>query len=118
MPAMGTVASHRAGTAVEECYPIICFLEAKPISSDYLPQPLNSDLNVPYVRFIGHRAAITRMSSTPPVPITAIALAGRSAAGAAMHPTGPAPPHGGTATRRPFSLVPPLSHARRTRPTP
>jgi hypothetical protein len=59
---MGTVASHRTGTAVEGCYPIICFLEAKPISSDYLPQPLNSDLNVPYVRFIGHRAAITRMS--------------------------------------------------------
>jgi hypothetical protein len=52
---MGTAASHSAGAAVEGCYPIICFQDAKPIASDYVPQPLNSDLNVPYVRFIGHR---------------------------------------------------------------
>jgi hypothetical protein len=51
---MGTAASHSAGAAVEGCYPIICFQDAKPISCDYVPQPLNSDLNVPYVRFIGH----------------------------------------------------------------
>jgi len=55
MPAMGTAASHSAGAAVEGCYPIICFQDAKPISSDNVSQPLNSDLNVPYVRFIGHR---------------------------------------------------------------
>ena len=52
---MGTAASHSAGAAVEGCYPIICFQDAKPISSDNVSQPLNSDLNVPYVRFIGHR---------------------------------------------------------------
>jgi hypothetical protein len=66
---MGTVASHRTGAAVDGCYPIICFLDAKPISSDYLPQPLNSDLNVPYVRFIGHRAALTRMSADYPLDL-------------------------------------------------
>jgi hypothetical protein len=52
---MGTAASHSARAAVEGCYPIIRFQDAKPISSDYVPQPLNSDLNVPYVRFISHR---------------------------------------------------------------
>jgi hypothetical protein len=31
---MGTVAPNRSGAAVEGCYPIICFLEAMPISSD------------------------------------------------------------------------------------
>ena len=52
---MGTAASHSAGAAVEGCYPIIRFQDAKPISSDNVSQPLNSDLNVPYVRFTGHR---------------------------------------------------------------
>src|SRR4029453_5443164 len=63
-----------------------------------------------------HRAPFgDGVSGAPAVPITAVALAGRRAAGAAMHPTGPAAPYGRTATRSLVSLVPRLATWRRVR---
>ena len=54
---MGTAASHSAGAAVEGCYPIICFQDAKPIASDYVPQRTSGSLAIAIRSF--HCAAMT-----------------------------------------------------------
>ena len=78
-----------------------CFQDAKPIASDYVPQPLNSDLNVPYVRFIGHRDPLVPLRRHDTMAsLTATGIGPKANRDAASTTKREAPPRGGTGRGR------------------